>query len=76
MSTSQSTSCLLCGTPMVGVHCKQICPACGYKEDCSDLFPECAYDESVRDQATAAHEDRDECQAENESRDCTQRRSA
>ncbi len=31
-------SCVLCGTPMLGVHCKRICPNCGYREDCSDLF--------------------------------------
>jgi hypothetical protein len=32
--------CVLCGTPMFGEHCKLICPNCGYREDCSDLFPE------------------------------------
>jgi hypothetical protein len=40
---------------MVGVHCKQICPNCGCKEDCSDLFPEAAYQPS----APARHADPD-----------------
>lgn len=31
-------SCTLCGSPMVGVHCKLLCSNCGYREDCSDLF--------------------------------------
>lgn len=31
--------CILCGEAMYGVHCKRICPNCGYREDCSDLFP-------------------------------------
>jgi len=31
--------CPLCGAPMQAVHCKLICPTCGYREDCSDLFP-------------------------------------
>lgn len=35
---ASSGHCLLCGSPMYGVHCKQICPNCGYREDCSDLF--------------------------------------
>ncbi len=33
-----TSNCLFCGAPMYGVHCKQICPNCGYREDCSDLF--------------------------------------
>lgn len=37
---SNSRVCLLCGAAMYGVHCKLICPNCGYREDCSDLFPE------------------------------------
>ena len=32
-------ACPLCGTAMYGVHCKLVCPHCGYREDCSDLFP-------------------------------------
>lgn len=31
--------CVLCGAEMYGVHCKRICPNCGYREDCTDLFP-------------------------------------
>lgn len=30
--------CPICGAPLFGVHCKLICPNCGYREDCSDLF--------------------------------------
>ena len=36
---ARACECLLCGGPMFGVHCKVICPNCGYREDCSDLFP-------------------------------------
>lgn len=32
-------TCPLCTTPLYGLHCKQVCPNCGYREDCSDLFP-------------------------------------
>ena len=28
--------CELCGTDMFGLHCKLICPNCGYRRDCSD----------------------------------------
>jgi len=28
--------CELCGTEMFGLHCKLICPTCGYRRDCSD----------------------------------------
>jgi hypothetical protein len=28
--------CELCGTKMFGLHCKLICPNCGYRRDCSD----------------------------------------
>jgi hypothetical protein len=28
--------CELCGTEMFGLHCKFICPNCGYRRDCSD----------------------------------------
>ena len=28
--------CEACGTQMYGLHCKLVCPNCGYKRDCSD----------------------------------------
>jgi hypothetical protein len=28
--------CELCGVEMFGLHCKLICPNCGYRRDCSD----------------------------------------
>jgi len=28
--------CELCRTEMFGLHCKLICPNCGYRRDCSD----------------------------------------
>lgn len=28
--------CEVCGTQMYGLHCKIICPTCGYRRDCSD----------------------------------------
>lgn len=28
--------CEFCGTEMYGLHCKLICPNCGYRRDCSD----------------------------------------
>ena len=28
--------CELCGAKMFGLHCKLICPNCGYRRDCSD----------------------------------------
>jgi hypothetical protein len=31
--------CIVCQSAMYEVHCKRICPNCGYCEDCSDLFP-------------------------------------
>jgi hypothetical protein len=34
----QDFACALCGSGMIGVHCKLICSNCGYREDCSDLF--------------------------------------
>jgi uncharacterized Zn finger protein (UPF0148 family) len=28
--------CELCGAKMFGLHCKLVCPNCGYRRDCSD----------------------------------------
>lgn len=28
--------CEICGYGMYGLHCKIICPNCGYRRDCSD----------------------------------------
>jgi hypothetical protein len=28
--------CEFCGSEMYGLHCKLICPNCGYRRDCSD----------------------------------------
>lgn len=28
--------CEVCGYRMYGLHCKIICPNCGYRRDCSD----------------------------------------
>ena len=28
--------CELCSTEMFGLHCKLVCPNCGYRRDCSD----------------------------------------
>lgn len=28
--------CEICGAEMYGLHCKLICPNCGYRRDCSD----------------------------------------
>ncbi|MDP8951367.1 MAG: hypothetical protein M3N18_03840 [Actinomycetota bacterium] len=33
---SSSEECELCGTEMFDLHCKLICPNCGYRRDCSD----------------------------------------
>lgn len=30
------TRCWVCGTTMREIHCKLICPHCGYTRDCSD----------------------------------------
>lgn len=30
------TRCWVCGTAMREIHCKLICPHCGYTRDCSD----------------------------------------
>ena len=29
--------CERCGAEMFGLHCKLVCPNCGYRRDCSDL---------------------------------------
>ena len=31
-----SEECELCGTEMFSLHCKLVCPNCGYRRDCSD----------------------------------------
>ena len=28
--------CEVCGKEMYGLHCKLVCPNCGYRRDCSD----------------------------------------
>lgn len=28
--------CEVCGAEMYGLHCKLVCPNCGYRRDCSD----------------------------------------
>ena len=28
--------CEVCGAQMFGLHCKLVCPNCGYRRDCSD----------------------------------------
>jgi hypothetical protein len=28
--------CEVCGEEMFGLHCKLVCPNCGYRRDCSD----------------------------------------
>lgn len=28
--------CEICGGEMYGLHCKLVCPNCGYRRDCSD----------------------------------------
>jgi rubrerythrin len=28
--------CEICGSEMYGLHCKLVCPNCGYRRDCSD----------------------------------------
>lgn len=39
MDTEAEYLCLICNSPMFGIHCKLVCPNCGYREDCGDLFP-------------------------------------
>lgn len=31
-----SEDCEICGSEMYGLHCKLVCPNCGYRRDCSD----------------------------------------
>ena len=33
---SSGEECELCGMEMFGLHCKLVCPNCGYRRDCSD----------------------------------------
>jgi hypothetical protein len=35
-AASFEEECELCGTEMFGLHCKLVCPNCGYRRDCSD----------------------------------------
>ena len=35
-AASLEEECELCGTEMFGLHCKLVCPNCGYRRDCSD----------------------------------------
>jgi rubrerythrin len=32
----QVEECEVCGSEMYGLHCKLVCPNCGYRRDCSD----------------------------------------
>lgn len=34
--TESGVRCDLCETPMYELHCKLVCPNCGYKRDCND----------------------------------------
>lgn len=34
--TIPEEKCEVCGAEMFGLHCKLICPNCGYRRDCSD----------------------------------------
>jgi len=34
--TSEKIMCEICNTEMYELHCKLICPNCGFKWDCSD----------------------------------------
>lgn len=46
------TICLRCGEPLLAVHCKIVCPRCGYREDCSDaVLPGTRLDESPEEAA-------------------------
>lgn len=37
--SGEAPACPICNAPLIGIHCKQLCRNCGYREDCSDLFP-------------------------------------
>lgn len=32
----RAEECEVCGSRMYGLHCKLVCPNCGYRRDCSD----------------------------------------
>ena len=34
--TLAAEECEVCGAEMFGLHCKLVCPNCGYRRDCSD----------------------------------------
>lgn len=34
--SASGEECEFCGTEMYGLHCKLVCPNCGYRRDCSD----------------------------------------
>jgi rubrerythrin len=36
VSQPAGEDCEVCGTQMYGLHCKLVCPNCGYRRDCSD----------------------------------------
>jgi rubrerythrin len=36
VSQPTGEDCEICGTEMYGLHCKLVCPNCGYRRDCSD----------------------------------------
>ena len=36
VSQPAGEDCEVCGTEMYGLHCKLVCPNCGYRRDCSD----------------------------------------
>jgi len=77
MTPPPPTFCLFCQTPMTGVHCKQICPNCGYREDCSDLFPETAYGGPAADCPPEGHRSTGEDETHSSSADTSgHRRSA
>ena len=47
-----ASPCLRCGEPLLAMHCKIVCPRCGYREDCSDaVLPETRPDESPKEAA-------------------------
>lgn len=35
-SGSREAECEVCGHETYGLHCKILCPNCGYRRDCSD----------------------------------------